>query len=61
MLPANEPFGMCNVCDMTADDMSIALMELPGRAKIEQVDFLREALATLQVIPEGTVPLVPDA
>jgi hypothetical protein len=46
---------------MTADDMSIALMELPGRAKIEQVDFLREALATLQVITEGTVPLVPDA
>jgi transposase-like protein len=33
-----------NVCDIAADDMSGALMELLGRAKIEQVDFLREAL-----------------
>ena len=29
---------------MAAGDMSSALMELLGRAKIEQVDFLREAL-----------------
>lgn len=32
---------------MAADDMSSTLMELLGRAKIEQVDFLREALHKL--------------
>jgi hypothetical protein len=44
---------MWNVCDMAAGDMSSALMELLDRAKIEQVDFLREALHKLtQVLME---------
>ena len=42
---------------MAAGDMSSALMELLGRAKIEQVDFLREALhkfaQALMLLKEG--------
>ena len=47
MLPANEPFCMWSGCDRAADDVSGTLMEVLGRARIEQVDFLREALHKL--------------